>query len=174
MLKVINLFGGPCSAKSTTASGLFYDMKRSGESVELVTEYAKDMVWEGRSNILEDQLYILAKQNRRLHRLRGVIEWVITDSPLLFGIVYAKSSYYDAFNTMVYAVWNSYENYSFYLPRNPKFTYTTVGRSQSLDELTCVDDAVKQVLPKETITLSTDLEYKDQILTALKLRKESK
>jgi ATP:corrinoid adenosyltransferase len=67
-MKVINIFAGPCAGKSTTAAGLFYLMKVSGYNVELVTEYAKDMTWEGRHNILGDQLYILAKQNRRLER----------------------------------------------------------------------------------------------------------
>jgi adenylate kinase family enzyme len=66
MMKVINLFGGPGSGKSTLAAGLFERMKIQGLSVELVTEYAKDMVWERRGNILDDQLYILAKQHRRL------------------------------------------------------------------------------------------------------------
>lgn len=56
MMKVINLFGGPGSGKSTLAAGLFERMKIQGLSVELVTEYAKDMVWERRGNILDDQL----------------------------------------------------------------------------------------------------------------------
>ena len=45
-MKVINLFGGPGCGKSTTAADLFARMKLRGLSVELVTEYAKDVVWD--------------------------------------------------------------------------------------------------------------------------------
>ena len=90
-MKVINLFGGPGVGKSTAAAGLFYEMKKRQLSVELVTEYAKDMVWEKRWNILDDQLYILAKQHRRIARLaEHGIEYVITDSPISLGLVYLK------------------------------------------------------------------------------------
>lgn len=47
-MKVINLFGGPGIGKSTLAAGLFEHMKIAGFNVELVNEYAKDMVWEQR------------------------------------------------------------------------------------------------------------------------------
>jgi len=39
--KVINLFAGPGAGKSTTAAGLFAEMKRANVDVELVTEYVK-------------------------------------------------------------------------------------------------------------------------------------
>lgn len=41
----INLFAGPGTGKSTTAAGVFFEMKRSGMSVEYVTEYAKSLVF---------------------------------------------------------------------------------------------------------------------------------
>jgi hypothetical protein len=43
-LKVINLYSGLGSWKSTTAAGLFHLMKQDLYSVELVTEFAKDCV----------------------------------------------------------------------------------------------------------------------------------
>jgi ATP:corrinoid adenosyltransferase len=54
-MKVINLWAGPGAGKSTTASGLFYLMKTADMQVELVTEYAKDMTWEGRHEVLQDR-----------------------------------------------------------------------------------------------------------------------
>ena len=41
-LKVINLYGGPGTGKSTTAAALFALIKREGYNVELVTEFAID------------------------------------------------------------------------------------------------------------------------------------
>ncbi len=39
------MFGGPGTGKSTSAAGLFFKMKLAQMEVELVTEYAKDLVW---------------------------------------------------------------------------------------------------------------------------------
>jgi predicted ATPase len=60
-LKVINLYGGPGTGKSTTAAALFALMKREGYNVELVTEFAKDLVWTERNKELGDQIYIFGK-----------------------------------------------------------------------------------------------------------------
>jgi tRNA uridine 5-carbamoylmethylation protein Kti12 len=88
-MKVINLFGGPCTGKSTVASGLFWRMKMQGRNVALVQEYAQEAIWEQRQNLLDDQIYIFAKQQRRLNRLQGHgLDWVITDSPLPLSVVY--------------------------------------------------------------------------------------
>jgi len=88
-MKLINLWGGPGTGKSTTAAGLFSLMKLKGYDVELVPEYAKDLTWEGHHNKLADQNYVFAKQHRRIARLvEHDLDYVITDSPLLFTIYY--------------------------------------------------------------------------------------
>ena len=90
-MKIINLFGGPGTGKSTTAAHLFAIMKWQGMKVELVSEYAKELTWDGRSNVLLDQLYVLAKQNRKLERLKNHgLDFVITDSPILMGLAYTN------------------------------------------------------------------------------------
>jgi predicted ATPase len=86
----INLFGGPGVGKSTIAAGLFHFMKRNGYSVELVTEFAKDLVWEDRATTLQIQPYVSMKQFRNLARLQGKVEYVITDSPIIKDSVYAR------------------------------------------------------------------------------------
>jgi hypothetical protein len=47
-------------------------MKQAGMSVELVTEYAKHLVWEDRKATLDDQLYVTATQNHRLEIFAGI------------------------------------------------------------------------------------------------------
>ena len=64
-MKIINLIGAPGSGKSTTAAGIFYNLKMKGIKCELLTEYAKDRVWEENFMALNDQLYIFAKQNHK-------------------------------------------------------------------------------------------------------------
>ena len=77
-MKVINLFAGPGSGKSTTAAGLFYHLKTMNKKVEYVSEYAKDLIYENRFERLNDYLYMLAKQHHRLYRLKGIMKYFIT------------------------------------------------------------------------------------------------
>lgn len=144
-MRIINIFGGPGAGKSTTAAGLFHEMKKQRLEVELVTEYAKDMTWEGRSNVLSDQLYVLAKQNRRLHRLRNhEVDWVISDSPLFLGLIYAQPGYFENFRPFLMEVFNSYDNINLLLSRD--FEYNPVGRNQTADEAIEVDNTLKSLL----------------------------
>lgn len=129
-MKVINIWSGPGSGKSTTAAGLFYHMKALGLECELIQEYAKDMVWENRHNILEDQIYVFAKQQRRIARLKDHnLDWVITDSPIPLGLCYMKpSAWSESFNQLVMQVFHNYENHNFYLKRSVE--YNPNGRNQ--------------------------------------------
>lgn len=120
MTKVINLYGGPCSAKSTTAAGLFHRMKQRHMSVELVTEYAKELVYSNRLEHMTDQQeYIFAEQNARIHRLRDKVDYVITDSPILLSAIYANADWccVDRFKNLVYCCYASYNNIDIFLRR---------------------------------------------------------
>ena len=88
MTKVINFFGGPGVGKSTIASGIFHELKKKDCNCEYVSEYAKDVVWEGTTNLLENQIHVFSEQLRRQWRLINKVEYIITDSPLLLSSVY--------------------------------------------------------------------------------------
>lgn len=141
-MKIINFFAGPGCGKSTISAGLFYKMKTLEYKVELVQEYAKDMTYEKRSNILEDQLYVFAKQARRLERLKGHVDYVITDSPLLLSIVYNTKS--EILNELIEETFNSYTNINFLLNRTKK--YQTYGRNQTEEEAKEIDLKIAKML----------------------------
>lgn len=145
---VINLWGGPGAGKSTLAAGIFYQLKISGANVELITEYAKDMCYEERGNVLSDQNYIFAKQNRRLLRLLGKnIDFAVTDSPLPTGLLYTTDEYFTkfpSFESFVIESFNGYTNYNVVLNRVHK--YSPVGRIQSNEEEAIVYDKKLDVL----------------------------
>ena len=149
---VINFFSGPGAGKSTVASGLFHKMKMKGYSVELVTEYAKDLVWEKRDKTLVDQLYVTAKQNHRIQRLVGEVEYVITDSPVLLGLLYVPKNYYTKFCPFVWEVFNSYTNVNILLNRVKP--YIEKGRNQTELEAIIVSDELEDMLVQNNIVFS--------------------
>ena len=99
--KIINLFGGPGIGKSTQAAGLYAMMKRNNMSVELTSEFPKVIAWEKNHSAIRDQLYITANQHRNISRLYGQVEYIIIDSPILFGLVY-KGRYGDGYPENLY------------------------------------------------------------------------
>lgn len=143
MTKIINFWGGPGLGKSTSAAELFSYMKRKGENVELVTEAIKDYVWEERTTIYTDQLYILAKQNRRIQRLVGKVEYVVTDSPVALSAIYCEN-YFETFIPFVMELWNSYDNINFLLSRD--FEYQPLGRNETEEEAKAIDRRIKKFL----------------------------
>jgi len=154
-LKIINLFSGPSGGKSTIAAGLFYKMKLQGYKVELVTEYPKDLAYDGTLDIMMDrQEVIFSEQNQRMHRLRGKVDFAITDSPILLSCVYPRINQalhnmrpweaLDEFETFVYKVHGTYINHNFLLRRPNQ--YQTYGRGQSLTEAQEIDKAITTML----------------------------
>ena len=87
MSKIINLFGGPSIGKSTQAAGLYYEMKKAGYNVEMPYEFPKLQAWERNVYAVKDQFYITANQHRNISRLYGQVDYIIVDSPILFGLI---------------------------------------------------------------------------------------
>lgn len=145
-MKVINLWAGPGAGKSTTAAGLFRELKLRGqERVELVMEYAKELVYAGDSATLSDQHALLREQDWRLRRLLNEVDYVISDSPLALCCIYAKGAFdNNVFRRKVMTLFNSYENVNIFLRRVKP--YQTYGRTQTRDEALEVDKAVENFL----------------------------
>lgn len=149
--RIINIFGGPGVGKSTTAAGLFYKMKCLGYSVEYVPEYAKELVYENRMNVLTaDQLYIFAKQHRKIYRLINSVEYIITDSPLLLSLTYSKQmdNIFDLelFSDLVANIISKYPNLDIFLKRSDDVVYDTSGRYQTEEEAMDIDDMIYKSL----------------------------
>lgn len=78
---VVNLFGTPGAGKSTGAAYIFSELKMRGINAELVTEFAKDKVWENNDEVFKNQAYIFGKQSYKMSRCRDKVDVIITDSP---------------------------------------------------------------------------------------------
>jgi len=142
--KVVNLFGGPSSGKSTAAAGIFNRMKVRGCNAELIMEAAKDHIYEGHTNILADQLYLLAQQNRRQQRLLGQVDYIITDSPLPLCLVYKPKNYLKTFDALTLELFNTYDNINFFLKRVDKFQ--AEGRVHDKPQSISLDRRIKGIL----------------------------
>lgn len=133
---IVNLFGGPGVSKSTTAAGIFSLLKLHGVDSELVTEFAKDLVWEERMKTIKNQTYIFGKQNHKLYRVNGVVDVVVTDSPLLLGLIYDKEEN-EELRALIIKTFNSYNNMNFLLrrvkPFNPNGRLQTEEKAMELD-----------------------------------------
>jgi hypothetical protein len=150
--KVVNLFGGPGIGKSTTAAGVFVILKLHNVECELVTEYAKDLVWEERHKTFLDQQYIFAKQNHRLWRVADKVDVIVTDCPLILNIIYGERNAVttEVFNQNVVEVVSSFDNYNILLERTKK--YNINGRNETEEEAKEVDKQVKGALEKHGIS----------------------
>lgn len=137
---VVNIFAGPGTGKSTCASLLFGKLKVAGINAEYVSEFAKDLTWEGRSKALECQPYIMAKQLWKLHRLQGQVEVAITDSPLMLAHVYGARAYSKNFGAFVFDAHKKFDNLNFHLQRDPEaHPFNPKGRSQDEEEAKQID-----------------------------------
>lgn len=139
--KVINLFGGPGTGKSETASGVFNLLKRNRIRTEYVQEFAKDLTWEGNKTALACQDFIFGNQLFRMFRLSGQVEFIVTDSPLLLTPIYSQS---ETLNAHAKARHKEFENYNFFLTRVKP--YDPVGRSQTATEAEAIDEMIKLYL----------------------------
>lgn len=116
---IINLFGAPGAGKSTGAAYVFSQLKAAGINAELVTEFAKDKVWEETKAVFENQAYIFGKQYFRISRLVGKVDVAITDSPILLSAFYGKNDQVlgKEFNDLTLKVFNHYDSVNVYVHR---------------------------------------------------------
>ena len=134
---LINLYGAPGSGKSTGAAYIFSKLKMAGVNAELVTEFAKDKVWEESKEAFNNQAYLFGKQYFRISRCADKVDVIITDSPLPLSIFYNTTEVLgQEFNNMVMKVANSYKgmNYLIYRvkPYNPNGRFQTEEESNEL------------------------------------------
>ena len=168
---VVNLCGAPGAGKSTGAAYVFSKLKMQGVNCELVTEYAKDKVWEEDTTALNNQAYVFGHQLFRLTKLEGKVDVAITDSPLLLSLIYNndKKRLGEAFNEVVKNCFNSFDNINFFIhrvkPYDPKGRLQTEKESDELSEIikNCFIDNGEEVIE----IIGDIIGYEDIVYTVL-------
>lgn len=132
-MMVVNLFGVPGAGKSTGAAYIFSQLKINGINAELITEFAKDKVWENNVEVFKNQAYVFGKQSYKMSRCKDKVDVIVTDSPLPLSIFYNNDTVLgEDFNKTVMNVFNSYNNLNYMLLRVKP--YNPIGRHQTEQE----------------------------------------
>jgi|SRR5688572_16721371 len=151
MTTIINLWGGAGCGKSTLAALLYAQMKMQGRDVELVREYVKPWVWEGRPIRSDDELYIFTKQLRAESHLYGKVDWIVTDRPLGLSAVYER---FFTSNSTLEQIWRGIlqeqtgkgiKHLNLMVART--HPYQRTGRNQTEEESKAVDKICREVMP---------------------------
>jgi adenylate kinase family enzyme len=177
--KIVCLWGGPGTGKSTTCSGIFNLLKKDGYNCEMNREYIKDWVWEGRKVLDGDQVYITAKQLRKEKiYIREGIDFIITDSPAALCTFYGDKydKYEQQFNACKQIVKqhhqfckdHGYKIEHYFLVRTK--AYNQAGRLQ--DEVTAIsfDIEIKKFMDEYPINykvFTADSNVEQQIVNDL-------
>ncbi len=140
--KIIELLAGPGAGKSSLAHHLMSEFKDKGASVEYVPEFAKELTWAGRTTCLGCQPYIMGEQYRRVYDLLGKVDFIVTDSPIILGILYNKGP--KSMNAYLADLYKELPNVNYFVNRRKK--YITEGRNQTEAQARTLDEAIRRVL----------------------------
>lgn len=177
MKKIVYLYGGPGTGKSTTAAHLFALAKQDGINAELVSEYIKGWVWEGREIKQGDQIYIAAKQSRKERVCFDAVDLIVSDSPMYLSQFY-EEKYDDTHSVSKHIIKKHMEladraGFEFiHVFLNRKKVYNPKGRYQNEAEAIVCDKEIKELLISEGldfISVDADNDAAAGILNFIKI-----
>lgn len=148
----INFIGGPASGKSTMSALTYVELKSLHKSVEMVQEYAKMLIYMEDFEMLNCQWMVSFKQYQHLKALKGKVEFICCDSPLVIGMFYNR--YYqnnvcDISKTEAMIKSKMEElgpSIYVFLERNTEYPFETEGRIQGETESKLIDVQLKNLL----------------------------
>ena len=153
--KIINLFGGPGSGKSSTAGELFGYMKQKRLSVEYVLEIAKPYATIKDYKTLDDQIFMFGQNQHQLYTYLGEVDWIISDSPLLLSYIYIDgnmskfsgkdSPFRKQFKKFVIETFNNFNNVNFFVDRQNR-EFRQEGRVHDEIQSRELDNKIKDLL----------------------------
>lgn len=150
---VINAFGGPGAGKTTASLGITEELKKLGYVAEYVSEYAKELVWDENWNLLDgsaaNQMVILKEQMKRMDRLMGKVDFIVTDAPILLNQIYNKELSPE-YEEMLQKLSGQYENFNFVVQRDLR-EFETEGRIHNRQESEQKDKEITAMLDRYNI-----------------------
>lgn len=159
---VINAFAGPGAGKTTSCLEVAEKLKKQGFVTEYVQEYAKELVYDNNLIMLdghyEHQFDILKEQVKRINRLYGKVDFILTDSPVLLNNTYLNedksTNDYVAYCENVKKIYTLYDNFNYFVERD-KSAFEEEGRIHNLEQSIVIDDELKNTLHNNQIDFAT-------------------
>jgi hypothetical protein len=162
---IINLFAGPGSGKSTTASNIFKYFKKNGYNCELASEVAKDLTYS-KSRAINNQFFVSASQYQEIFKVldywdsigkKGIL---IMDSPIIIGLAFYEF-YTGIFDKSLKDILFSkflpelnkdfiFKNINIFL-NNSNINYDPVGRNETELEASNINFMIKNLLKNNKI-----------------------
>lgn len=160
IMQVINLYGSSGAGKTTISMGLAYNLKMRKKKVEIVSEFAKTLVFSNCQHLLTNQLYVFSEQLFRMQIMKDKdLDYIITDSPLVLAGFYGQKFNSQGFDSLskeleslIFSEYNKFDNINFFLNRTVAFD--PVGRTQVEDESDKDSLILKAYLNKNSIEYS--------------------
>ena len=153
---IVNLYGAPGAGKSTGSAYIFGQLKMNNISVELVREFVKDKIYEKSEGVFNDQVYILGKQHFRQTNVKGNVDVIITDCPLIIQAYYTdkyKFPYADELRQLVLKLYSLENNINYFVNRDKP--YNPDGRFQTEADSDSISSNLKEYLD------NLNIEYKE-------------
>lgn len=165
---VVNAFGGPGAGKTTSCWEIASELKKAGYCVEYVSEYAKELVWEGQMELLDGSLahqqQLFCEQQNRQERLMGKVDLIVTDAPLLQNLLYCRERPPAFYQDMVMDAFQAHTNFNYLMERDFSQPFEERGRIHTLKESQQKDAQIKRFLQESGIYYGT---YSHQTVTTL-------
>lgn len=155
---VINAFAGPGAGKTTSCLEVAEKLKKQGFVTEYVQEYAKELVYDNNLIMLdghyEHQFAILNEQMKRINRLYGKVDFIVTDSPILLNNTYLNedknTEVYSAYSDSVNKLYCLYNNFNYFVERDTS-VFEKEGRIHNLEQSIAIDNELKNMLHNNQI-----------------------
>lgn len=155
---VINAFAGPGAGKTTSCLEVAEKLKKQGFITEYVQEYAKELVYDNNFIMLdghyEHQFAILNEQMKRINRLYGKVDFIVTDSPILLNNTYLNedknTEVYSAYSDSVNKLYGLYNNFNYFVERDTS-VFEKEGRIHNLEQSIAIDNELKNMLHNNQI-----------------------
>lgn len=153
---IVNLLGGPGSGKSTLAHEVTSELKKAGFTVGFVSEYASEMIRDGRADELRDgslstQQELFIVQAERVQAYLGKVDFVVTESPTILSAFYLKEEgpISEEFKQCVRDDYRSHNNFTCMVKRGQE--YIQEGRVQDAAGAAEIDDKIRTWMREEHI-----------------------
>lgn len=166
--QVINVIGGPGTAKSLVAAMLVVQLNLRRKLVEHLPDHAKSLVWQKDYDALRNQYHIAQQQFKMLELLDGQVQYLVTECSLP-QLLYYNEHYSDNIcdvaktRQQILAWYRQHNNLNLLIERSDT-RYVHSGRFQDEEQAREIDRGLRALLGREHIQYTAIKPEADAVL----------